>query len=105
MKSSLAAGLGLRGVRARPIPPRVASVAVTARGGGETTATRTQRRATHRGRDVADADRAPTAAARLAASLGASTSTHRSDLARANTKAARKERRDAKHARGERGPK
>lgn len=99
MKSSLAAGLGLRGVRARPIPPRVASVAVTARGGGETTATRTQRRATHRGRDVADADRAPTAAARLAASLGASTSTHRSDLARANTKAARKERRDAKHAR------
>ena len=99
MKSSLAAGLGLRGVRARPIPPRVASVAVTARGGGETTATRTQRRATHRGRDVADADRAPTAAARLAASLGASTSTHRSDLSRANTKAARKERRDAKHAR------
>ena len=99
MTSSLAAGLGLRGVRARPIPPRVASVAVTARGGGETTATRTQRRATHRGRDVADADRAPTAAARLAASLGASTSTHRSDLARANTKAARKERRDAKHAR------
>ena len=99
MTSSLAAGLGLRGVRARPIPPRVASVAVTARGGGETTATRTQRRATHRGRDVADADRAPTAAARLAASLGASTSTHRSDLSRANTKAARKERRDAKHAR------
>ena len=100
MTSSLAAGLGSRGVRARPIPPRGgASVAVTARGGGETTATRTQRRATHRGRDVADADRAPTAAARLAASLGASTSTHRSDLARANTKAARKERRDAKHAR------
>ena len=99
MTSSLAAGLGSRGVRARPIPPRVASVAVTARGGGETTATRTQRRATHRGRDVADADRAPTAAARLAASLGASTSTHRSDIARANTKAARKERRDAKHAR------
>ena len=99
MTSSLAAGLGLRGVRARPIPPRVASVAVTARGGGETTATRTQRRDTHRGRDVADADRAPTAAARLAASLGASTSTHRSDLSRANTKAARKERRDAKHAR------
>ena len=100
MKSSLAAGLGLRGVRARPIPPRVASVAVTARGGGETTATRTQRRDTHRGGDVADdADRAPTAAARLAASLGASTSTHRSDIARANTKAARKERRDAKHAR------
>ena len=99
MTSSLAAGLGSRGVRARPIPPRVASVAVTARGGGETTATRTQPRATHRGRDVADADRAPTAAARLAASLGASTSTHRSDLARANTKAARKERRDAKHAR------
>ena len=100
MTSSLAAGLGSRGVRARPIPPRGgASVAVTARGGGETTATRTQPRATHRGRDVADADRAPTAAARLAASLGASTSTHRSDLARANTKAARKERRDAKHAR------
>ena len=100
MTSSLAAGLGLRGARARPNPPRGgASVAVTARGGGETTATRTQRRATHRGRDVADADRAPTAAARLAASLGASTSTHRSDLSRANTKAARKERRDAKHAR------
>ena len=101
MTSSLAAGLGSRGVRARPIPPRGgASVAVTARGGGETTATRTQRRDTHRGRDVADdADRAPTAAARLAASLGASTSTHRSDIARANTKAARKERRDAKHAR------
>ena len=100
MTSSLAAGLGSRGVRARPNPPRGgASVAVTARGGGETTATRTQPRATHRGRDVADADRAPTAAARLAASLGASTSTHRSDLARANTKAARKERRDAKHAR------
>ena len=100
MTSSLAAGLGLRGARARPNPPRGgASVAVTARGGGETTATRTQRRDTHRGRDDADADRAPTAAARLAASLGASTSTHRSDLARANTKAARKERRDAKHAR------
>ena len=100
MTSSLAAGLGLRGVRARPNPPRGgASVAVTARGGGETTATRTQPRAPHRGRDDADADRAPTAAARLAASLGASTSTHRSDLARANTKAARKERRDAKHAR------
>ena len=101
MTSSLAAGLGSRGVRARPNPPRGgASVAVTARGGGETTATRTQRRGTHRGRDVADdADRAPTAAARLAASLGASTSTHRSDLSRANTKATRKERRDAKHAR------
>lgn len=97
---ALAARIARGSLRARPIPSRVASVRVDARAGGG-------RRPTVDAPPQNEDDSAarPTAVARLTASLGASTSTRR-DIhvgRRADAKAARRERRDAKHAR-ELGP-
>ena len=98
---TLAARIARGSLRARPIPSRVASVGVHARAGGGT-------RPTAKGDAQLEADDSatrPTAVARLTASLGASTSTRRDVHVdrRADTRAARRERRDAKHAR-ELGP-
>ena len=92
---ALAARIARGSLRARPIPSRVASVGVHARAGGGTRPT---------AGDALEADASatrPTAVARLTASLGASTSTRRDVHVdrRADTRTARRERRDAKHAR------
>ena len=95
---ALAARIARGSLRARPIPSRVASVGVDAR--ARAGARRTI--AGDEAREEADDSAArPTAVARLTASLGASTSTRRDVHVdrRADTKAARRERRDAKHAR------
>ena len=95
---ALAARIARGSLRARPVPSRVASVGVDAR--ARAGARRTI--AGDEAREEADDSAArPTAVARLTASLGASTSTRRDVHVdrRADTKAARRERRDAKHAR------
>lgn len=96
---ALAARIARGSLRARPIPSRVASVGVDARAGGG------RRPTAGEASEADDSAARPTAVARLTASLGASTSTRR-DIhvgRRADAKAARRERRDAKHAR-ELGP-
>ena len=93
---ALAARIARGSLRARPIPSRVASVGVHARAGGGTRPTAGEAQL-----EADDSATRPTAVARLTASLGASTSTRRDVHVdrRADTKAARRERRDAKHAR------
>ena len=95
---ALAARIARESLRARPIPSRVASVGVDARAraGARRTIAGEAREA-----EADDSAARPTAVARLTASLGASTSTRRDVHVdrRADTRAARRERRDAKHAR------
>lgn len=97
---ALAARIARGSLRARPIPSRVASVGVHARAGGGTRPTAGDAQL-----EADDSATRPTAVARLTASLGASTSTRRDVHVdrRADTRTARRERRDAKHAR-ELGP-